>query len=331
MYIKENDTEKTPSVTKIFNLDLQIDKNIISNVTFRDEKLEKIYQENKINEIFVDKDVIIILGWFCTLIYVIFYYYHPLTLTLCLIFTSLSFILVLKQKNYKSRSNKINFFQIFLFSFFQNLKCLLVNVYFIQEEQNKKEEIVRILIYDFVTFNLFDFLLLEESIIPRLLFLSTNILSATFSHFYRSDNIFHIDAITSTIYSLIFYLIKKSWEYHLRNLFSKSYVLNKSLLYSNEFICETNGIHITRNKDTISESGNREFQETFYKYFNINDQNYDTNFLEKNKFLIFLEQSEGLKTFLNSMIKYTTETYNNNKDPQMLILPDSVKVDYINK
>jgi hypothetical protein len=75
---------------KILNIDLKIETNIFQTVKFRDDKLEKIYSSKVIkNEIFLQGERIIVIGWLSILLYVYYAYYRPESLILNLFFSQL--------------------------------------------------------------------------------------------------------------------------------------------------------------------------------------------------------------------------------------------------
>jgi len=317
-------SQSTNNILRILDLNLEIEKNIIANVSFKDENVERAYQKVNTNESFIEGDRVVIFGWIATFLYTYFIYFRPIIFTISLIMMSLCCIFILLKKSYPNCSNKINFLQILMFSFYFNLKIIHLMIYVEADEHEKQRENIRIVIFDFITFNLLDFILLKESFFPKIFFLTINLMNIIFSKMYQPNNHLHMDGITSIIYTYIFYFLRKAWEKNLRLIYLKSYLLETNLSYKRNFIGQLKGFQITKRENLIYVTGN---DLNFFSNFHKSDEQKEKS--DENSNSLFITDTNNMfESFLESMIEFNNDSYKNNTNPVSLKLPILEKIEY---
>ena len=219
----------------IMNLDFKINNKFFHKVGFNDKRIEKLYQKHRENEkLFIDSDYLLIVGWICILIYthVAFYRFKIAMFNNFLFLLSICLIFI-KKNIYRKKSKLIDLMQVTIITIYLNVKAIYVNYLSYITGEDYVNEILRTIIYDFVSTNLLCLLILEENLKIRLIFLLMNLNSLLVSTIVsKSNHFYYIDGITSSFYWIIFYMLKKIWEYNLRSIFSERFYWQKLLFYS---------------------------------------------------------------------------------------------------
>jgi signal transduction histidine kinase len=298
----------------ILNLDITIEKNLLQNVCFKDKNLEKLYKDrNPDNGIYDEGDKLVIIGWFSILFYVTNAFFRPQICALCLLFMTISFSLIrLKNMSHNLRTRmRFNYIQVFLFAIYLNFKIYYLNLKLKSEDDDNQREILRTVIFDFISSNLLCLLTLDENLTIRLSLLLINLSSISICILKSNQrNSYHIDALTSACYSFIFYMLKKAWEYNRRSTFSERYCLEKLLDYSNDFIRELNGLHFNRNKNQILISG-RNIEDVFSDFIP-GDQNPQFDYEDKVKSKLIADNNDNYKLFMKNLVEYDRKDFNSN-------------------
>ena len=140
-------------------------------------------------------------------------------------------------------------------------------------------EILRIIIYEFVSTNIIILTKIESNFYINVFYFMFNFVSIIVSHIYSIENRnYFLEAMTSFFVSLIFYCMRKEWDYKLRLLFSKKFKYQRLFMYTNEFINGLNGYHMTiQNNNNIYI--NKKFSNFVYKFL----KNEIQPFIESNK------------------------------------------------
>ncbi len=259
---------------KLLNLDLAIDVNIFHEVGFRDNIIEKLFSSYETKEFTLLKpDHLILAGWTSIVFYVYFIYYHKAIVTICIILMSISLLLIIIKNNYATASEKafINYILSFSITLFLNFKAIyLLNI---EETPNTSSEILRTVIFDFVSSNILMLLILDDNPYIRIIFFIFN-QTTIFYSIHKDDKKFCniVDAIVSFIYFFVFYLLKKIWEHNKRNIFSRDYCLDKLLNYTSNLLRELNGFHVVVSSRDFIISG-KNTKELFTDYIENSDDN----------------------------------------------------------
>lgn len=241
----------------IFCFNLEIQTGFFKKITFVDPKLELRYQveegnlrrKNKIVSI-----VVILLGYFAFYFYIFFAFYRPiflLTCTLCLILSTIFILLsCLTKINFFSLFN--NFVQTFIFwvNFFT--KAFLVCIYYNNEYYDNSHELLRIIIYEFITSNILLLINVESNLFISFFFFILNFMIIFIVNFYSKKNYnYFLEALTSFLLFLIFFLLRRLWDTKLRMHFSDKIKFIYFYKYTQDFINGMNGyaIYMRNNKE----------------------------------------------------------------------------------
>jgi len=246
-------------MTQNLNLNLEINNSFLYKTKFANKDLEEKYQlhqsgDNK-NHMLLG-EIMINLGYFASLIYIIFAYYKLVFLLIIVFFWVISLIMIYISHKYvkdtKTRS-KILYFLVFLISTALNFKSNLVSIYYTDEINERYGEIIRVIIYDFVSTNLFIIIIDEGNLKSHVFYYFYNLVSIIIAQVYsKKDYFFYLEIITSFFMSFIFYFFRKAWDYKLRSLFAEKFKIEKFFLYTSDFINGLDAYHLNfKNKDLM--------------------------------------------------------------------------------
>jgi hypothetical protein len=246
-------------MSKNLNLNLDIVNSFIFKTKFSNKNLEEKYQlhqstDNKYHIML--GEIMINLGYFASLIYIIFAYYKLIFLLVIIIFWIISLILIyISHKYVKNTATKlkINYFLVFLISTALNFKANLVSIYYTNEIDERYGELIRVIIYDFVSTNLFTIIIDEGNLITHVFYFFYNLISILIAQNYSSKNyFFYLEILTSFCMSFILYIFRKAWDYKLRSLFAEKFKIEKFFLYTSDFINGLDAYHLNfKNKDLM--------------------------------------------------------------------------------
>jgi len=242
---------------KMLNLNIKIDTNIYKFTKFIDEDAENKFQkerEQKEKYQKVMSDIILICGHIASSIYIIFAFYKQAFLLLCL---SCFFInSILMTMSYFIKDRKILYIldniEIFLICLSLNIKGNLLNFIYNTPLDDNYAELVRIIIYDFLSTNLFILIKLEAHILTSLFYFILNIILIIMSSINSNVNRFYfLEGFTSFILTFMFFLLRKAWDYRARVIYAEKYKLEGLYKYTTDFIIGLNAYHVNINNDDI--------------------------------------------------------------------------------
>lgn len=321
---------------RITDLNLELKIGLISKSKFSDDNIEKKYQEfrsiqNK--QLKILSDFVLISGYFASLLYIIFAFYHFEFLIICLIckFISLTFIIL----SYFTNNQKIvllcEHISIISIVISLVLKCLIVNLTYNTPENDNEAELIRIIIYYFVSVNLFIFFKFHDNIMIYLSYFLINIILIVISEMYSNkQNFYYLEAFTSFMFSSMFFGFRKVYDYLSRIIFSDKYKLERLYNYTFNYISSLNCFQINFQDENILYYDDKcesllkivfENMKDKLANFNVNDENYkitnDKSLYQSNDLSKTLELEKLLLTSnhnfssINNKINDQTEMQNN--------------------
>ena len=266
----------------ILTLKLNIQDGIFQKTKFSDQEIESKYQKN-INSSFFKKEIvsnlIIFLGYMACITYIITAFYKLLPIIIWSICFSISICCMIISG--RSTNKKFKFYnshiQIFLSSFNFTTKALIICLFYNDSENDNFDEILRIIIYDFMATNVYLLTKIEADLKTSIFYFFLNIIIVTFSYLYSNQNRhYYLEGFTSFFVFIIFYCIRKEWDLKLRIIFGEKFKFESFYLYTIDYLNGLNGytLNIKNNEKII-------FNEKIYKLANLNFQ--ELNSKEKNK------------------------------------------------
>ncbi len=301
-------------IEKHLNLNIEIDNSFFKQTVFKDKNLETLYKNHFLATSKLQillSEMMLLLGYFASLIYVFFAYYKLIFLILILSFLSLSIILMIITHNVDNQRIKflINHFQIFLLCLSLNLKANIISIIYNNELDDNYGELLRVIIYDFVSTNLFILVRHEGNIGINIFYFLINFNTIIIAHIKSNKNHFYfLEGITSFFLSSIFYCFRKAWDYRMRSLFAEKYKTDKFYIYTIDFINGLNAHHSNyKNKKLIY------MNEKLKRFF---DQiNKIKNFTEENNIIIDKSNDEKIiNKELNSEKKSDDNVFSSRKN-----------------
>jgi len=250
------DSEK--SLTGLLNLKFDIEKNYFKKTVILNSKLEELYQENLEKYSLKDaliSQLMIFLGYLGSLIFVLFAYYLLVNLLICLCLFAIS--LTLTAISLFNTNKKFKFFnahiQILLLFLNLSAKCIIVCLIYNTPSNDNEGELLRIIIYQSLMINIFIITSLEANIFLTLFYMLINFITITMSIIYTSKNhYFYLEFFINFFISLIFYMLRKEWDYKLRALFAEKYKFEVFYLYTLDYLNGLNGYTLNiKNNSTI--------------------------------------------------------------------------------
>jgi len=272
---------------ELIGINSRINYGLFSETSFLDKKLENIFfqEKNKYPQK-VFSDVMLILGYLISLLHIISAFYRKIFLLYFLVFFSVCLLLIFFSYRYSKEKRIISVLdnlQIFLISLNLNLKAvtilLNINNEGIDDISRDIEELLRLIIYDFITSNLLLLVKLEGNFLTHLFYLLMNLLTITLCQVYIEKNhYFYLEGITSFMFSTIFYFFRKIWDYRIRITFSEKYKFENLFIYTNDFLQGLNGYHLNFSND-LSIYYDNKFNN--FLYDNLFDEEYN---MKENKY-----------------------------------------------
>lgn len=243
-------------IGKLMDLNLNIVRNYFGITTFVDIVIEKLFQEYRIKEAQIQKIIInifLVLGYISFYIFLFMAFYRLLFVITC----SIIFVLALMSMiiNHFIKNNKFlifnNYLQITLSSINLIIKGILICVYFNTKENDNNEELIRIIIYEFISTNLLISFILEADVRVYLYFFLQNTALVIVCIIYANQDRHYIyDAIISFFVAFTFFMIRKQWDYNIRLIFSEKMKFQIYFNYAFDFLNGLNcyNINIKKNK-----------------------------------------------------------------------------------
>ena len=327
-------------VENLLNLNFKIEFNMFKFTKFSDEEIEKIFQNDrqlKEKSQKILSDFKLLSGFIGCLMFVLIAY-KELPYLIITILTTFATLILIVLSNYTKNQKIIYLFnniQIFLLSVCSNFSGIIANLYFNTPQNDNYEQILRVMMYGFLSINFVVLVKLEANIFVCFFHSLLNLLSILISMIYSNTNHFYFfEGLTSIIYCLTFFFIRKVWDYRMRIIFAEKYKFEKLYAYSIDFILGLNAYHITiRNNELIYSDEKlkdllKSLSEKFGDLKNSNNHTYKKeDFQDKkinftidpliDKTEILLKDSEKnnyLKSFLKLLFIYKDNTENKNFD-----------------
>jgi hypothetical protein len=272
---------------KILQLNDEIDKNILKGISFKDKKLEKDFQEKNNSGIyFIVSNLVILLGHIATLPYILFAFYKLSYLILFFIGFIISLISAICA--YKINRRKVYYLnshlQIFLVYFLVIKGFLLLFYYHNPNENDKIEEMIRIIIYHFVSTGIFLLINIESNIFIYLTYFLINSSLVICSQCIFTKNRFLVlEGLTSFCLFAIFFFIRREWDLKIRIIYGEKRKFEKLYIYVYDYINGLTGYNIN-------------FQNKKLAFYGVKSHNY-LEFLAKENFIEKEEEIEKEEKF----------------------------------
>lgn len=244
-------------VEKMLNLNLKIDNSLMKFTRFVDEEVENKYKkEHELKDKYqkVLSDIILICGYLASIIYITFAFYKITFLVICLSCFAVSLILIVISYFIKDRKiiYILNNIEILLICISLNVKGNLLNFVYNTPQEDNYAELVRIIIYDFVSGNLFVLMKLEANFFANFFYFMLNIFLIITSSIYSNVNRFYfLEGFTSFLFTFIFFFLRKAWDLRERVIFSEKYKFERLYKYTTDFIIGLNAFHVNIKNNEI--------------------------------------------------------------------------------
>lgn len=279
----EKDLKYNKLIESIINLNLDIEKGIFKKTRFLDDKVEKKFIEFQRKQSKTTKilsDLVLIAGYIASLIYILFAFYKIEFLIICLVCKVISVVFMVL--SYISKNQKFILFcehvGVFCIAFSLGVKGLMVNFKYNNPLNDHEAEMIRIIIYYFVSTNIFIFFKFQENFLIYFSYLVINILLIIVSEIYSNKNNFYfLEGFTSILFSAIFFGFRKVYDYLLRVIYSEKFKFERYYNYTFDFISCLNCFHVNfKNNDLVY------YDQKFENFLNYLIENFkDSNFLNK--------------------------------------------------
>ena len=302
--------EKESLLTEnLLEIEMNIETNFFHKTKFLDDELEEKFIENQIplNKMFnLFSDILVIAGYLVSLFYIVMVFYRFIFLIICLTFKILTLILIIISNKIDQQKQKIlkkylNHIQIFLLSLCLNLKSLLISLYFNNSNNDNYEEVIRIIIYEFVSTHIFILLKLDSNLLVSLSYFFMNLFTILIAEYNSNKNRYYLlEAVTSFGLCMIFYTIRKLWDIRIRMCFAEKQKFQVLFEYTNDFLVGLNGYHIIAKGDKFYSLNNSFFENLYFK----------ENCIEKETLEIKLDKVETNIKFKNIINTYNIDNSN---------------------
>jgi len=236
-------------VESLLNINFEININIFTKTKFNDDDVERKFQDDryiKEKSLIIFSDVLINIGYFTHYFYILLAYYQNIYFLLCLICHILTLLSIILKRI--TASEKIKSFCEHLIVFFSPLlfalKTFILLFYFIPETKSEAQ-LIRTLIYIFVSTNIFICLKFEAIFAIYFLYFLfyLGLFLLAFFHSIKENNYYFIDAITCLFYTSMIFGFRKVWDYNSRETFAEKYKFKRYYTYTLDFITGLNCFH----------------------------------------------------------------------------------------
>lgn len=198
-------------------------------------------------------NLVFILGYVVSLSYLIFAYFNPYLISVCIFFKFISCIVVymsytIKKNDKPKKKKKLLFYLdhllIFLSSLNLNIKVFIICFVYINENNDNSEELIRVIIYQFVSTNMYLIVKLEASIKLTLFYFAKDFIFVILAQVVSYKNhYYYLEGLTSFSTYFIFYIFRKIWDIKLRSNFVEKLKFRDFYYYVNDFVKGLNGYH----------------------------------------------------------------------------------------
>lgn len=267
--------KKLEIIENLTEVKAEIETNLLYETKFKNKNLENLFLKDQKEKSLMQNilgDGMVICGYIANLLYIFTAYYKKLILVYCLtlMFISLGLAIISYKINNISIKNFISHIQVFLISFFFNSKIFIINFYYNTMDNDNSEELLRIIIYDYICTNLFVLVKLECNLGINFFYFFMNLISIIISECKSNKpHFYYLDSFTSLCVSVIFYIFSKAWAIKIRDIFSEKYKFENLYCYTYDFLNGINGYQINfRNKKYID--CNPKFSNFMNKFLQIN-------------------------------------------------------------
>lgn len=205
----------------ILRINFTIKSNFLKKTEFEDEFLEAKFQEKLyITEVEnnLASNLVVFLGYLATFIYIFFAFYRVIYIINCTLFFFLALVSLTISSIYKTRKILLinNHIQIFLSSINLAAKGFFVCLNYNLPENDKVEELLRIIIYNFVSTNIYLITRLEANIFVSIFYFLLNLAIIILGYLYSKTNThYFLESFVSFFLYVICYALCKEWDYHI--------------------------------------------------------------------------------------------------------------------
>ena len=236
-------------------LNLNIEKSIFKETVFIDEEIEAKYliQRNK-NLEFKKKyaDAFIIFCYIAVEIYIFIHHYQIIFAYICFGCLILCVILITLSYHKKSASFNvlINNIMVYTLSIFLNFKIIYISLFKNNALDDNDSEIIRTIIYDFLSRNILSYLLLDTKFSVNISIFLINFSALYVAQIKSNKKYFYfLDGLTNLVVSLFFHILRKAWEAYDRTTYAERYRFEKFFYYTRDYIQGTNVCSFIISKD----------------------------------------------------------------------------------
>jgi len=116
---------------------------------------------------------------------------------------------------------------------------------FSTNENDNVEEMIRTITYDFISTNIYLIMRFEANALVYLFYFGLNLSLVIVGTVYSLKNRFYyLDGISSFFLFLIFYALRKQWDYKLRKLFVEKFMFEQYFFYTMDYLEGLNGFNL---------------------------------------------------------------------------------------
>ena len=246
-------------INNILKVNTKIKNTIWDTTGFEDEELENLFQKDcGTNSYYrnILSNTIIFLGYLATLPYIFFAFYRFVYTILFMFFFLIAFFfLIIAFYVDTIKFHLINsHIQIFLSTIFLIVKGFVLLIYYPDIDGNDNiEETLRLIIYHFISTGVFLVTNVQANLYVYIFYFFNNLALIIFAYIKSTKNrYFHLEIFTSFCLTIIFYALRKQWDYQIRSIFGEKLKYEKLFLYTIEYIEGLNGFNMNfRNKTNI--------------------------------------------------------------------------------
>jgi len=241
------------------SLNLEIETNFLKQVKFKENLIEEQFQEfhndrNKIKKVL--SDIVIIIGYVASIIYIIFAYYRIEFLLInlfCLLFSLIYSIFSYKDLIPKEKIKIFTHLNTLLIALMLAIKCFIVCLDYNTIENDNEQEILRLICYYSFSINLFIVLKFESNMVIYLFYFGINIGMIIVSSIKSNKNhYYYLDGLMDFFISMIFWTFRKVYDYLVRKIFAEKYKFEKYFNYTIDFMQGLNSFYVNYENDIIN-------------------------------------------------------------------------------
>jgi len=236
---------------KLLKINFKIKNKFFSRTKFEDSAIEEQYQENVLKLTSEKQNtvstLVVFLGYLATVTYIIIAFYKMIYIINCLFCFSLALLTLKLSNKYRSRKALFinNHIQVFLSGINIVSKGFILCFAFNTEQNDNVEEMLRIIIYDFFSTNIYLVTRLEANIFVSCFYFLINLSLVVLGLIYSSKNRFYyLEGLTSFCVFVIFYAFRKQWDYNLRLIFSEKSKFENYFNYTMNYLEGLNGFNL---------------------------------------------------------------------------------------